>query len=149
MGDTLDLENSMYSQYLINRTVGSKKSAQIYFGRYIMKSPDWIFSTPGNERKKTKIFKNILEFFFFPIVLRGRGYVRFRKLDVFAIFNQSDCGFKKNCSDNIFLFFLLHVIFFNQKILSENFIDVQNFEDNFLWSPSDFFSDIHFLYSYT
>merc|ERR1712081_49637 len=65
MGDTLDLENSMYSQYLINRTVGSKKSAQIYFGRYIMKSPDWIFSTPGNERKKTKIFKNILKFFVF------------------------------------------------------------------------------------
>merc|ERR1711954_72066 len=53
----------MYSQYLINRTVGSKKSAQIYFGRYIMKSPDWIFSTPGNERKKQKslkIFLNVL-----------------------------------------------------------------------------------------
>merc|ERR1712018_312412 len=99
MGDTLDLENSMYSQYLINRTVGSKKSAQIYCGTYIMKSPDWIFSTPENERKKTKIFKNILEFFCFPIVLGGLGYFRFRKLDVFAIFNQSDCGFKKKCSD--------------------------------------------------
>merc|ERR1711954_589323 len=68
----------------------------------ISKSPDCIFfSTPGNERKKTKIFENILKFFCFPIVLRGLGYFRLRKLDVFAIFNQSDCGFKKNCSDNI------------------------------------------------
>merc|ERR1711954_297650 len=99
MGDTLDLENSMYSQYLFNRIVGSKKSAQIYFGRYIMKSPDWIFSTLGNEKKKTKIFKNILKFFCFPIVLRGLRYFRFRKLDVFAIFNQSDYGFKKKCLD--------------------------------------------------
>merc|ERR1711954_476811 len=51
--------------------------------------------------KKTKIFRNILKFFCFIIVSRGLGYFRFRKLDVFAIFNQSDCGLKKNCSDNI------------------------------------------------
>ena len=37
--------------------------------------------------------------FCFPIVLRGLGYFRFRKLDVFARFNQSDCGFKKNYSN--------------------------------------------------
>merc|ERR1711954_345632 len=54
----------MYSQYLINRTVGSKKSAQIYFGRYIMKSPDWIFFYSKKYRKKKqkslKIFVNVL-----------------------------------------------------------------------------------------
>merc|ERR1711954_34058 len=59
----------------------------------------YFFSTPGNERKKTKIFRNILTFFCFPIVLRCLGYFRFRKLDVLAIFDQSDCGFKKKCSD--------------------------------------------------
>merc|ERR1711954_404997 len=62
---TLDLENSMYSQYLINGTVGSKKSAQIYFGRYIINHQIGFFSTPGNERKKTKIFENILKSFVF------------------------------------------------------------------------------------
>merc|ERR1711954_385305 len=68
-------------------------------GRYLEITRLYFFSTPGNERKKTKIFRNILGFFCFPIVLRGLGYFIFRKLDVFAVFNQSDCGFKKKCSD--------------------------------------------------
>merc|ERR1711954_453806 len=68
-------------------------------GRYLEITRLYFFSTPGNERKKTKIFRNLLKFFCFSIVLRGLGYFKFRKLDVFPIFNQSDCGFKKKCSD--------------------------------------------------
>merc|ERR1712081_142307 len=62
--DTLDLENSMYSQYLINRTVGSKKSAQIYFGRYIIIISDSIFFLLQEmKEKKQKSLKNILKCF--------------------------------------------------------------------------------------
>merc|ERR1711954_412514 len=68
----------------------------------ILKSPDWIFFLLQEMNEKKQKSLKIFLIFLFSYRLRGLGYFRFRKLDVFAIFNQSDCGFKKKCSD-IFL----------------------------------------------